>query len=97
MGYRRKVYEAIPKLRGLDGYREGAPIMEPGQIDEADNDNLQYNCDEEWFNPDIYLTSTVAKDTFNKSSQSSKEELDFKNLMKDCDMLYSRKTNVLTL
>ncbi len=43
-------------------------MMDPGQIDEADNDNLQYHCDEEWYNPDIYLTSTVAKDTFNKTS-----------------------------
>jgi hypothetical protein len=72
-------------------------MMDPGQIDEADNDNLQYHCDEEWYNPDIYLTSTVAKDTFNKTSQSSKEELDFKNLINDCSTLFQRKTNVLTL
>jgi Leucine-rich repeat (LRR) protein len=68
VGYRRKVYEAIPKLRGLDGYREGVAIMDPGQIEEGDSDNLQYTCDEEWYSPDIYLTSTVAKDNFNKTS-----------------------------
>jgi hypothetical protein len=62
VGYRRKVYDAIPKLRGLDGYREGVAIMDPGQIEEGDSDNLQ------WYSPDIYLTSTVAKDTFNKTS-----------------------------
>ena len=71
--------------------------MDPGQIEEGDSDNLQYTCDEEWYSPDIYLTSTVAKDTFNKTSQSSKEELEFKNLMKDCETLFTRKTNVLTL
>jgi hypothetical protein len=42
--------------------------MDPGQIEEGDSDNLQYTCDEEWYSPDIYLTSTVAKDNFNKTS-----------------------------
>ena len=70
--------------------------MDPGQIEDGDADKVQYNCDEEWYNPDIYLT-TVGKDMFNKTSQSSKEELDFKNLLRDCETLITRKTNVLTL
>ena len=56
----------------------------------------EYSCDEEWFNPDIYLTS-VGKDMFMKTVQSSKEELEFKGLFKDCEALLNRKTNVLTL
>ena len=63
-GYRKKVFDAIPKLRGLDGYREGVPIMDPGQIDDGDDDGLEYKCDEEWFSPDIYLTTAVAKEKF---------------------------------
>ena len=58
--------EALPKLRALDGYREGAPIMDPGVIEDGDGDMPQYNCDEEWYNPDIYL-STVGKEYFNKT------------------------------
>ncbi len=57
----------MPKLRGLDGYREGAPIMEPGNIDDEDDENNQYRCDEEWYNPDIYLTTAVAKEKFQKT------------------------------
>ena len=57
----------MSKLRGLDGYREGAPIMEPGNIDDEDDENNQYRCDEEWYNPDIYLTTAVAKEKFQKT------------------------------
>ena len=85
----------MPKLKALDGYRQSSSVLEPGPI-EDDCEKPDYNCDEEWYNPDIYLT-TVGKDMFNKTSQSSKEELDFRTMMKDCDGLISRKTNVLTL
>jgi hypothetical protein len=74
---RKKVFEIMPKLRGLDGYRQSSTVFEPGQLDD-ESDNLQYSCDEEWFSPDIYLTTTIGKDVFNKSTQSSKEEIDFK-------------------
>ena len=62
--YRKKVFEAIPKLRGLDGYREGVPMMDPGQIDDGDDQGMEYKCDEEWYSPDIYLTTAVAKERF---------------------------------
>jgi Leucine-rich repeat (LRR) protein len=96
-GYSRKVFDAFPKLKGLDGYRDGIPMMDPGNIDDGGDDKLEYHCDEEWYSPDIYLTTSITKDTFNKTSQSSKEELDFKNIMKECDTLLARKNNVLTL
>ena len=71
--------------------------MDPGQIDDQDGDFPEYNCDEEWYSPDIYLTTTINRDTFAKTQQSTKEELDLKNLLKDCDSLLARKTSVLTL
>ena len=63
-GYRKKVFEAIPKLRGLDGFREGVPMIDPGNLDDGDDEGLEYHCDEEWYNPDIYLTTAVNKDKF---------------------------------
>ncbi len=72
-------------------------MMDPGNIDDGGDDKVEYHCDEEWYSPDIYLTTSITKDTFNKTSQSSKEELDFKNIMKECDNLLARKNNVLTL
>lgn len=65
--YRKKVFEAMPKLKALDGFREGAPIMDPGLIEEGDGDKPEYTCDEEWYSPDIYL-STAGKDMFKKTS-----------------------------
>lgn len=70
--------------------------MDPGVIEDGDGDMPQYNCDEEWYNPDIYL-STVGKEYFNKTQQSSKEELDFKAVMKECDTYLTRKNNLLML
>ena len=92
---RQRLFELWPKLRAVDGFRQAIPGFEPGPIDE-NVEKPEYACDEEWYNPDIYLT-TVGKDLFLKTSQSSKEELDFKQLFKDSDVLLSRKTNVLTL
>lgn len=28
----------MPKLKGLDGYRENSQVFEPGQIDSSDSD-----------------------------------------------------------
>ena len=85
--YRKKVFDALPKLRGLDGYREGVPMMDPGQIDEDDDQGMEYKCDEEWYSPDIYLTTSVAKERFQKTQQSSKEEIDIKAALKECEIM----------
>lgn len=79
----------------MDGYRKNFGVLDPGNIN-IDDDKPEYTCDEEWFSPDIYLT-TVGKDLFQKTTQSSKEEIEFKNLIKDCDSFLTRKTNLLTL
>jgi hypothetical protein len=91
------VFEAMPKLRGLDGFREGVPMMDPGQIDDGDDEGLEYKCEEEWYSPDIYLTTSVAKEKFQKAQQSSKEEIDIKAALKECEIMLQKKTNVLTL
>ena len=96
-GYRKKVFEAMPKLRGLDGFREGVPMMDPGQIDDGDDEGLEYKCEEEWYSPDIYLTTSVAKEKFQKAQQSSKEEIYIKAALKECEIMLQKKTNVLTL
>ncbi|TNV83917.1 hypothetical protein FGO68_gene7340 [Halteria grandinella] len=94
-GVRQKLFETFPGLRALDGYRKNFGVLDPGNIN-IDDDKPEYTCDEEWFSPDIYLT-TVGKDLFQKTTQSSKEEIEFKNLIKDCDSFLTRKTNLLTL
>lgn len=77
------MFELWPRLKALDGVRQGHQVLDPGPIDD-EVERPEYNCDEEWFNPDIYLT-TVGKDMFMKTVQSSKEELEFKGLFKDCE------------
>jgi len=39
-------------------------MMDPGQIDDGDDEGLEYKCEEEWYSPDIYLTTSVAKEKF---------------------------------
>ncbi len=67
-GYRKKVLEVMPSLKALDGYRVAAPVMDPGQIEDNEADGLEYQCDEEWYNPDIYLTTAINKDKFQKTA-----------------------------
>jgi hypothetical protein len=55
--YRKRVFEIFTKLKALDGHREGIPVIEPGQIDIADMDNIDYNCKEEWYTSDIFLAN----------------------------------------
>ena len=55
--YRKKVQEIFPRLKALDGYREGTSVLEPGDIDVGGGDKVEYQCDEEWFNTDIYLAN----------------------------------------
>lgn len=94
-GLRERVFDILPQLKALDGYRKTVPVLDPGQIND-DVEKPEYSCDEEWFNPDIYLT-TIGKDMFMKAPKTTKEEMDFKAIMRECDNLITRKTNVLTL
>lgn len=55
--YRSKVMEAMPKLKALDGYRNGCQVFEPGQIDVGDGDRPDYNVNEDWYNSDIQLAN----------------------------------------
>lgn len=40
--YRKKVFEAMPKLKALDGYRADIPLIDPGLIDANDGEKPDY-------------------------------------------------------
>lgn len=55
--YRKKVFEIIPKLKALDGHRDGIPVIEQPNIDVGGNENVNYNVSEEWYTPEIFLSN----------------------------------------
>jgi hypothetical protein len=61
-GIRQRMFEVFPQLKALDGYRKSFQPLDPGNIN-VDDEKPDYTCDEEWYSPDIYLT-TVGKDLF---------------------------------
>ena len=94
--YRKRMIEILPKLKALDGYREGAPVLEPGNIDIQDAQGVEYKCKEDWFTPEIYLANP-GKTLFHTTNSTQKDEQSLKDVLKDCENLLNRKTNVLTL
>jgi len=48
------MFEIIPKLKALDGHRDGIPVIEMGNIDMGNDENIEYRVTEDWFTPEIY-------------------------------------------
>ena len=90
------MFELIPKLKALDGHRDGIPVIETGNIDTGNDENIEYKVTEDWFTPEIYQ-GNPGKGMFIASTQSAKEESGLKDVFRDCENLLNRKTNVLTL
>eukprot|EP00347_Sterkiella_histriomuscorum_P012651 403367751 len=94
--YRKKVFEGIPKLKALDGHRDGIPVIEQQNLDDGGDQNVEYKVTEDWFTPEIFL-SNPGKNMFQTAPQTTKEEQSLRDALRDCDSLLNRKTNVLTL
>ena len=55
--YRKKIFEIFPKLRALDGHREGIPVIEQVNVDMGGDENIDYNVNEDWYTPEIFLSN----------------------------------------
>lgn len=67
------MFEILPKLRALDGHREGVPVIEPVEIDVGGSENVEYKCNEDWFTPEIFM-SNPGKNLFVTSGETTKDE-----------------------